>query len=1034
MYTRYDKDDITFQEEPPPNPFSPDDDGGGDGPRIVQRPDGKWYVVDDAGKPLSIGYNTQAIARGLAEDGTYKPYRPPVTNAGGILSDALKAPFEFASKVNTEAASRITAGMDDTELYNAYYGGVISRDAVVTRKGSEEAARIVLSKGATPAQITSINELKSQNPGGTFPPLPATTPEAVGPLEGVSQEQAQRFYHAEIVTYQDLVDKFGKGSADAILADPLTSSDQQAITVLREKVQSGEIVPHYREQATSTQATTSTATGAPSIASAGTTGYNADAVSTLYAAAQAAGFTGDALHQAVATALAESGGNFGAENRSALGVQENSMGAWQINLDAHSDKVPGATFEEKVAWLKDPYNAAKIAYQVSSGGTDWSPWSVWLDQYGRPAAGIYEQLAAANQALAAGDYAGAQQIYENINPAGGMAGSSTDGSTSGSTTGGPTVYTPPAPVADSRSDLESRGALPVSRNMVLGGQQYLPPETYVEQDPNGFWYIYNPDGSLAVQERFANPSQARDAQAYIQAGPAMVDPMGRSTLANQALTGQQPTIGSSPFGTRSIDEVIAASAEGKGAPGTHIGTLDAGFGLGSQDILLGREIPETGGLGSVQGASGDIYSFTGQNANGTSIGLGSPTQSNIHPLQRGVISNLPQQAVSEMNPATMLQYEQSMQHQRNLGLLPDLPSLAYSDKHLGTNLWEPAVQGIQNFADYNQMQFMPDPQNPVPQPEPVTNDPWAGNWWEGTKTKFYAGGGGMPLMGPTGFVDLRTGELKGVAGEAGPEHVEVTPLTRPKTGPQTKGGMTYYLGGGGFSAGYDPNTDPRSPIASLPQNQTPTSGLPTIDTGTRSVLQQQGVASARENIGDYQTRTGSRTPSYTASDGTIYDQYGVPMSYTPTLSNTSNPSDDRRAYELLYNPRFRDLSPARGNYASQLASAQSQRSDFYGGLGGFGDSLFGGDSLVEAAQKLGNETVETRRRALGGLGPRTQVDGLSPDAQIPGVIPTIETPFQRLQRREAERNLRESSKSGRLSSLYMARKLIGPSFVNGLPV
>lgn len=110
--------------------------------------------------------------------------------------------------------------------------------------------------------------------------------------------------------------------------------------------------------------------------------YNQDAAATLYDAASKAGFTGDALHRAVATALAESGGNFGANNTKG----EDSRGPWQINVGA------GAHPQLAGVDLYDPYIAAKEAYRISSGGKDWSPWSVWHQNVGAPAQPIYSGL------------------------------------------------------------------------------------------------------------------------------------------------------------------------------------------------------------------------------------------------------------------------------------------------------------------------------------------------------------------------------------------------------------------------------------------------------------------------------------------------------------------------------------------------------------------------------------------------------------------------------------------------------------------
>jgi hypothetical protein len=80
-----------------------------------------------------------------------------------------------------------------------------------------------------------------------------------------------------------------------------------------------------------------------------------------------AGFTGDAAVKAVAIALAESGG------RSDVVNSIGATGLWQINQPVHVKAHPGWT----QAYLKDPINNAKAAYELSSGGTNWKPWVVY---------------------------------------------------------------------------------------------------------------------------------------------------------------------------------------------------------------------------------------------------------------------------------------------------------------------------------------------------------------------------------------------------------------------------------------------------------------------------------------------------------------------------------------------------------------------------------------------------------------------------------------------------------------------------------
>lgn len=85
--------------------------------------------------------------------------------------------------------------------------------------------------------------------------------------------------------------------------------------------------------------------------------------------AQSAGFSGQGLVNAVAVALAESGGDPKAENTNSDQWHSRDRGLWQINDHWH----PGVTD----AMAYDPAQCAAAAYQISSGGMNWSPWSTW---------------------------------------------------------------------------------------------------------------------------------------------------------------------------------------------------------------------------------------------------------------------------------------------------------------------------------------------------------------------------------------------------------------------------------------------------------------------------------------------------------------------------------------------------------------------------------------------------------------------------------------------------------------------------------
>jgi hypothetical protein len=82
-------------------------------------------------------------------------------------------------------------------------------------------------------------------------------------------------------------------------------------------------------------------------------------------AASAAGFRGQALEEAVAVARAESTFNPAAANPTS-----SARGMWQIMLTAHAG-------DPDISRWADPYASARMAWRISNGGADWSPWSVW---------------------------------------------------------------------------------------------------------------------------------------------------------------------------------------------------------------------------------------------------------------------------------------------------------------------------------------------------------------------------------------------------------------------------------------------------------------------------------------------------------------------------------------------------------------------------------------------------------------------------------------------------------------------------------
>lgn len=85
--------------------------------------------------------------------------------------------------------------------------------------------------------------------------------------------------------------------------------------------------------------------------------------------AYAAGFRGAALNTAVQIAGAES--SFIPTNSYTPGPQESSHGLWQINV------APTANPQYANYNLNNPLVNAKIAFAMSKGGTDWSPWTTY---------------------------------------------------------------------------------------------------------------------------------------------------------------------------------------------------------------------------------------------------------------------------------------------------------------------------------------------------------------------------------------------------------------------------------------------------------------------------------------------------------------------------------------------------------------------------------------------------------------------------------------------------------------------------------
>lgn len=94
-------------------------------------------------------------------------------------------------------------------------------------------------------------------------------------------------------------------------------------------------------------------------------GGGASAPGVLRDAAMRAGFRGPALEIALAVAMAEGGGRIGA-----IGDNGQSVSSWQIHMPSHPQY-------DRNRLLTDPYYAAQAAFQISNGGTNWNPWTMY---------------------------------------------------------------------------------------------------------------------------------------------------------------------------------------------------------------------------------------------------------------------------------------------------------------------------------------------------------------------------------------------------------------------------------------------------------------------------------------------------------------------------------------------------------------------------------------------------------------------------------------------------------------------------------
>jgi hypothetical protein len=118
-------------------------------------------------------------------------------------------------------------------------------------------------------------------------------------------------------------------------------------------------------------------------------------VTSLRALLASAGFHGDGLNTAVAVAMAESGGHPTSHNTNA-GTGDNSYGLFQINMlgslgPARMQQYHLSSYDE----LFNPTVNARVAYQLSQGGTNWTPWTTYTR-------GTYRQYLGEDMQIGAG--------------------------------------------------------------------------------------------------------------------------------------------------------------------------------------------------------------------------------------------------------------------------------------------------------------------------------------------------------------------------------------------------------------------------------------------------------------------------------------------------------------------------------------------------------------------------------------------------------------------------------------------------------
>lgn len=121
-----------------------------------------------------------------------------------------------------------------------------------------------------------------------------------------------------------------------------------------------------------------------------------------YNAAQRAGFTGAAL--LITTAIAGAESSFDPNAKGDVNLQTDkwgpSVGLWQIRSLKNPSIYPYPDNLRDASKLTDPDYNAKAAYAISKQGTDFSPWSTFVNNAYQSWLNIVEQITSLQQTAA----------------------------------------------------------------------------------------------------------------------------------------------------------------------------------------------------------------------------------------------------------------------------------------------------------------------------------------------------------------------------------------------------------------------------------------------------------------------------------------------------------------------------------------------------------------------------------------------------------------------------------------------------------